>query len=165
VVVSRNGHVYFTDPAFGAQSDHRELDFYGVYHIPPKGPMKLVARPAGRPNGIALSHNGRILYVVNSDERNVRAYDVDHNGDTSNERVLISGIPGVPGGIRTDESGNLYVAAGGIAIYSAEGKPLHVVEMHGRVSNCGFGEADNMTLFVTAGVSVYRLRMDVKGAY
>src|SRR5262249_8462314 len=74
LVVSRNGHVYFTDPAFGAQSDGRELDFYGVYHIPPKGPMRLVAKAAGRPNGIALSPNGRALYVVNSDEKNVRAY-------------------------------------------------------------------------------------------
>ena len=87
IVVSRSGHVYFTDPAFGWQSDQRELDFYGVYHIPPKGAMRLVAKPAGRPNGIALSPNGRILYVVNADERNVRAYDLDRNGDASNERV------------------------------------------------------------------------------
>jgi len=165
IAVSRNGHAYFTDPAFGAQSDHRELDFYGVYHIPPRGPMKLVAKPAGRPNGIALSPNGRILYVVNSDERNVRAYDVDHNGETSHGRVLITGIRAVPGGIRTDEKGNLYVAANGIAIYSPDGKLVHVVEMHGRVSNCGFGEADLGTLFVTAGTVVYRLRLDTKGAY
>ena len=47
IVVSRHGHVYFTDPAFGEQADHRELDFYGVYHIPPKGPMTLVASPPG----------------------------------------------------------------------------------------------------------------------
>jgi len=107
VVVSRSGHVYFTDPAFGEQSDHRELDFYGVYHLPLKGPMKLVAKPAGRPNGIALSPNGRVLYVANSDEHNIRAYDVDHNGDTSGERVLVSRIDGVPGGIRVDEKGNL----------------------------------------------------------
>src|SRR3954464_11285193 len=44
VTVAKNGSVYFTDPAFGEQSDHRELDFYGVYHIPPKGPMTLVAK-------------------------------------------------------------------------------------------------------------------------
>jgi len=165
VVVSRNGHVYLTDPAFGWQSDSRELDFYGVYHVPPKGPMKLVARPAGRPNGIALSPNGRILYVVNSDERNVRAYDVDRSGDTSNERVLVSGIAGVPGGIRVDEKGNLYVAGKGISVYSPDGKLVHVMEIHGRASNCAFGEADLSTLFVTAGEFVYRLRLDIRGAY
>ena len=67
-MVRKDGHVYFTDPAFGKQADTRELDFYGVYHITPKGEMQLIAKPAGRPNGIALSPNGRMLYVANSDE-------------------------------------------------------------------------------------------------
>jgi gluconolactonase len=165
IVVSKTGHVYFTDPAFGSQADHRELDFYGVYHLPPKGPLKLVAKPAGRPNGIALSPNGRILYVSNSDERNVRAYDLDKNGETSNERVAISGIAGVPGGMRVDEKGNLYIAADGLAIYSPEAKLLHTIELHARPSNCAFGEADYRTLFITDRGSVYRTRLDVKGAY
>jgi gluconolactonase len=164
LTVSRTGHVYFTDPAFGSQADNRELDFYGVYHIPPKGPMKLVAKPAGRPNGIALSPNGRLLYVVNSDERNVRAYDVDRNGDTSNERVLVSGIEGVPGGMTVDDKGNLYVAAKGIQIYTPDGRPLHTIPIKGRVSNCTFGEVDGRSLIVTAGGFVYRMRMEAKGA-
>lgn len=165
VVVSRSGHVYFTDPAFGSQADHRELDFYGVYHIPPKGPMKLVAKPAGRPNGVALSPNGRILYVVNSDERNVRAYDLDRNGDASNERVLIANVPSVPGGVRTDASGNLYIAGKSLYVYTAEGKPVHTMELHHPASNCAFGEVDGQTLFITAGAEVYRARFGVKGAY
>jgi gluconolactonase len=164
IVVSRHGHVYFTDPAFGEQQDHRELDFYGVYHIPPKGPMKLVAKPQGRPNGVALSPNGRILYVVNSDERNVRAYDLDKNGDASGERVLIANIPGVPGGISADEKGNLYIAAKGIYIYSPSGKLLNKLEMQERASNCGFGDADSKSLFITQGHNLLRARMDVRGA-
>jgi len=165
IVVSRSGHAYFTDPAFGWQSDNRELDFYGVYHIPPKGALKLVAKPAGRPNGIALSPNGRILYVVNSDERNVRAYDVDRNGDSTNERVVISGMAGVPGGVRVDEKGNLYIAGNGIAIYSPDGKLLHTIELHHRPSNCAFGGPDLRTLFITEQGSVFLVRLDVKGAY
>ena len=66
IVVRRDGHIYFTDPAFGEQSDTRELDFYGIYHINPKGIMEVAAKPKGRPNGIAFSPSGRILYVTNS---------------------------------------------------------------------------------------------------
>jgi sugar lactone lactonase YvrE len=165
IVVSKTGHVYFTDPAFGTQADRRELDFYGVYHVPPKGAMKLVAKPAGRPNGIALSPSGKLLYVVNSDDRNVRVYDLDKNGEAANERVLIPKINGIPGGIRVDDKGNLYIAANGIAVYSAEGKFVHLIEVRGHPSNCGFGEADYKTLFIAAGPSIYRARLEVKGAY
>ena len=165
IVVTKTGHIYFTDPAFGAQAEHRELEFYGVYHIAPKGPMKLVAKPAGRPNGVALSPNGRILYVVNSDERNVRAYDLDKNGEPSNERVVVTKVPSVPGGVRTDAKGNLYVAGKGIFIYSPDGKLLHTLELQSPASNCGFGEVDGQTLFITAGSDVHRARLEVKGAY
>lgn len=162
IAVGRNGHVYFTDPAFGDQSDRRELDFYGVYHLPPKGELKLIAKPAGRPNGIALSPNGKTLYVANSDEGNVRAYDLDGKGDASNERVLVSGIAGVPGGIRTDEAGNLYVTAKGVFIYSPGGKQLHFIEMQYRPTNCALGEVDRKTLFITSGANVYRARFDAQ---
>ncbi len=165
IVVGRNGHAYFTDPAFGEQSDHRELDFYGVYHLAQKSQLKLVAKPAGRPNGIALSPNGRILYVLNSDERNLRAYDLDRNGDASNERVLITDLPAAPGGVRTDDKGNLYIAGGNLSIYSPEGKLLRALELRARASNCGFGEPDLRTLFITMGGRVERLRLETRGAY
>jgi gluconolactonase len=165
IVVSRTGHVYFTDPAFGAQTEARELDFHGIYHIPKNAPMKLIAKPAGRPNGIALAPTGRILYVVNSDERSVRAYDLDRNGETSNERVVVAKVPGVPGGIRTDEKGNLYVAGKAIHVYSPDGKLIHTIELKNPASNCGFGEPDGKTLFIASGPEVFRARLPLKGAY
>jgi gluconolactonase len=165
LAVSRGGHVYFTDPAFGEASDHRELDFHGVYHIPPKGPMKLVARPAGRPNGIALSPNGRVLYVGNADEHNIRAYDVDRDGEPSGERVLVAGIADVPAGMAVDEKGNLHVAAGGIAVYTPEGRPLDPIAIERRASGCAFGEADEKTLLVTGSGFLLRVRRDAKDAY
>jgi gluconolactonase len=159
IVVSKSDHVYFTDPAFGKQADTRELDFYGVYHITPKGQLSVIAKPAGRPNGITLSPNGRILYVANSDERNIRAYDVDREGAVSNERVAVSNIDGVPDGIRTDEKGNLYVAAKGIAVYSPDGKLLSTIPVAETPSNCTFGDPDLQTLYITARTSVYRVRL------
>jgi len=158
IAVAKNGSVYFTDPAFGEQSDHRELDFHGVYHIPPKGPMTLVAKYTSRPHGIALSPNGKTLYVANADEHNVRAFDLDKNGEASNERVLIAKIPGVPSGIAVDEKGLLYVVAKGIAIHSPDGKRLHSVELREASSAVAFGEADMKSLFLTSRGEVYRAR-------
>jgi gluconolactonase len=164
IVVRKDGNIYFTDPAFGDQADLRELSFYGVYHINPKGVMSLIAKPAGRPNGIAFSPNGRILYVDNSDDRNVRAYDVDRNGEVSNERVVVSNIEGVPDGMKVDEKGNLYITAKGIAVYSPEGKLLQNIELSETPANCAFGDPDLQTLYITARTSLYRIRLNVKGS-
>lgn len=164
IVVRKDGHIYFTDPAFGNQADTRELDFFGVYHISPKGDLQLIAKPVGRPNGIALSANGHILYVANSDEHNVRAYDVDRGGEVSHERVVITGVDGVPDGIRVDDKGNIYVTASGVAVYDAQGKPVETLGMPETPANCAFGETDLESLYITARTSLYRARRSVKGA-
>ncbi len=163
IAVAKNGHAWFTDPAFGDQQDQRELDFYGVYQIPSHGALKLAVKMTTRPNGIALSPNGRILYVADSDRRAVLAYDLERGGEAANERVLIAKIVGVPGGIRVDAQGNLYIAAKGVAIYSPEGRLLRAIEMHDRVSNVGFGGADMKSLFVTGGEALYRVRLAPQG--
>jgi gluconolactonase len=164
IVVRRDGHIYFTDPAFGNQADGRELDFYGIYRITPRGELHLFAKPKGRPNGIALSPNGRTLYVANSDERNIRAYDLDRSGVPSNERVVISGTNGPPDGIRTDEKGNIYVTCKGVAVYTPEGKQLAFIELSETPANVAFGDADLQGLYITARTSVYHIRLNVKGA-
>ncbi|MCC6587134.1 MAG: SMP-30/gluconolactonase/LRE family protein [Bryobacterales bacterium] len=164
VVVRRDGHVYFTDPAFGNQADTRELDFYGIYHLPPKGPLTLVAKPKGRPNGLTLSPNGKILYVANTDERKVYAYDLDSKGVAANERVFLSKTDGPPDGLCADEKGNLYVAARNLFVYSPEGKQLHVVEFAETPRNCVFGDGDLQSLYVAGYTSIYRIRLNVKGA-
>lgn len=164
IVVRKDGQVYFSDPAFGAQSELREMDFHGVYHMSPKGELTLIAKPNGRPNGVTLSPNGRILYVANSDERKVYAYDLDSRGKAGNERVFLAGLDGVPDGLRTDEKGNVYVAANHVYIFSPLGKGLHTIHMGEKPSNMAFGDADRMTLYITAKTSVYRARMKVKGA-
>jgi sugar lactone lactonase YvrE len=168
IVVRRDGHVYFTDPAFGAQQDARELDFYGVFHITPKGELDLVAKWKTRPNGITLSPNGRTLYVSDSDDRSVRAYDLDGKGIASKERIVVDKIPGIPDGLRTDENGNLYVAAKSVYIYAlANNRPaklLGEIPVGETPSNLAFGDSDLETLYITARTSIYRVRLGVKGS-
>jgi gluconolactonase len=170
IVVRRDGHVYFTDPAFGNQQDTRELDFYGVFHLTPKGEMEAIAKLKTRPNGLALSPNGRTLYVTDSDAKCVRAYDLGRGGDVDRSgaggegRVIVEKIPGVPDGIRADEKGNLWVAANSVLSYSPQGKLLREIALPETPSNLTFGDADLETLFVTARTSVFRVRIGVKGA-
>jgi len=163
ITVRHDNHAYFTDPAFGNQVEARELNFYGIYHITPKGELEIVAKPKGRPNGITLSPSGKALYVTNSDEKKVYAYDLDKNGTASGERVLIQGIEGVPDGIRTDEKGNIYIAAKSVLIYSPEGKFIRQIPLSEKPSNLAFGDVDMQSLYVTARTSLYRLRLPVKG--
>ena len=162
IAVAKNGSVYFTDPAFGDQSDRRELDFHGVYHIPLKGPMTLVAKYATRPHGIAISPNGKTLYVSNADEHNVRAFDIDKNGEASNERVLIAKIEGVPSGIAVDDKGLLYVVAKGVAVHTPDGKRVHLIDLRQTSSACAFGEPDMKSLFLTSRSDVFRARPEPK---
>jgi gluconolactonase len=164
IVVRRDGHVYFTDPAFGSANDRRELDFYGVWHISPKGDLDVVAKWRTRPNGIALPADGKVLYVTDSDRHAVVAFDLDRAGAAGNQRDAIRNVAGVPGGLRTDVEGRIYVAAKGVAVYSPEGKLQRTLMGSENASNCAFGEGDLESLFVSARGSVYRVKLGVKGA-
>lgn len=164
VVVRRDGNVYFTDPAFGNQEDTRELDFNGVFRVTPRGQVEAVAKWKTRPNGLALSPNGRTLYVSDSDGQSIHAFDLDRAGVASNDRVVVSKIPGVPAGLRTDEMGNIYVAARNVLVYSPQGELLSTINMGETPSNLAFGDPDFSTLYVTARTSVYRIRLGVKGS-
>jgi gluconolactonase len=164
IVVRRDGHVYFTDPAFGSANDRRELDFHGVWHISPKGDLDVVARWKTRPNGIALVADGRVLFVCDSDRHAVVAFDVDRAGVAAHPRDVITRVAGVPGGIRTDVDGRLYVAAKGVAVYSREGKLQRTFLEGVNASNCTFGDGDLESLYIAARGDLYRVRVGVKGA-
>jgi gluconolactonase len=163
IVVSKNEHVYFTDSAFGTRAESRELPFNGVYLIPPKGPMVALLRMQTRPNGIAISPDGKILYVGDSDGRCVRSYELQKDGTIGSERMFVAKTEGVPDGIEVDASGNVFVAAAKIFVYSPEGQLLTSIEFGEKPSNMVFGDPELKTLYVTARSSVYRVHMETKG--
>lgn len=164
IVVRKDGHVYFTDPAFGAANDRRGLDFYGVWHINPKGDLDVVAKWQTRPNGIALSADGKTLFVSDSDRHAVAAFDLDRAGAAANQRDAVRNVAGVPGGIKTDMNGRFYVAARGVSVYSPEGRLERTLIESENSSNCAFGEGDLETLFISSRESIYKVKLGVKGA-
>jgi len=164
VTVRKDGNIYFTDPAFGSMLEARELDFNGIFHISPKGEVDVVARWKTRPNGIAMSADGKILYVGDADRHAIVAFDLDGRGGAGNPRDLITKIPGVPNGIRTDVNGRLYVGARGLQIYSPQGKLLHTLLGNEVVTNCAFGDNDFETLYASGRKAIFKIRLGVKGA-
>jgi gluconolactonase len=164
IVVRKDGHVYFTDPAFGSANDGRELDFYGIWHVSPKGDLDVFAKWQTRPNGITLSPDGRVLFVTDSDRHAVVGFDLDRNGAGTNQRDVVKNIAGVPGGIKTDMDGRLYVAATGVATYSPQGRLERTLLEGQRATNCAFGETSLESLFIAAASDLFRVKLGIKGA-
>ena len=162
IVVRRDGHVYFTDPHY-TPLEHRDLDFFGVYHIPPDGRIEAIARWKTRPNGITLSPDGKILYVANTEEKSIHAFDLDRQGRASNDHVAIANLESGADGIRTDRKGNLYLAVRGVVIYSPDGKLLGKIHPAVNPRNIAFGDRDFKTLY-TIGNALFRVRVPIPGS-
>jgi gluconolactonase len=162
VVVRRDGQVYFSDPAAAAVLEKRELDFNGVYHVSPDGKVSLVTKMT-RPNGVALTPDGKTLYVDDTTDRKVLAFDLDEQGNTSNERVFLSGLDGFPDGLRVAANGNVYIATGPVVVYSPQGKLIRTIVLPEIAANLEFGGSDLKTLFVTAHTSVYCVKVEDQG--
>src|SRR5262249_33038754 len=164
IVVRRDDHVYFSDPASKAALEPQELGFNGVYHVTPAGALSLISSKLTRPNGVALSSDGRTLYVADSQQRKILAYDLNPQGNAARERVFLSDIDGSPDGLRVAENGNVYIACRGVAIYTPAGKFVRMIEFPETPANLAFGGEDLKTIYVTARTSVYRVRVEDRGA-
>lgn len=164
ITVRKDGNIYFTDAAFAGAIETRELDHNGVYRITSKGELELVAKWATRPNGIAISADGKSLYVTDSDRHAVVAFDLDGKGAATNPRDVVRNIQGVPGGVRTDEKGRFYVAARGVGVYTREGRLVHTFLQSEVMTNCAFGDEDMETLYMCSRKAVFKVRLGVKGA-
>ncbi|WP_200269318.1 SMP-30/gluconolactonase/LRE family protein [Luteolibacter pohnpeiensis] len=168
LVVHPSGAIYFTDPVYGlpgqADDPHRELDFCGVFRIDPDdGAVSLISKEFNRPNGIALSSDGKTLFVGSSDGSDPRiyAYPIREEGGVGERRVFfdMSKIEkgGGADGFKVDADGNVWTTgSGGLLIISAEGKLLGRVWAHRPTANIAFGGADGKSVFITAGDRLLR---------
>jgi gluconolactonase len=97
------------------------------------------------------------------------AYDLAADGTAKFRKTLVDYSPyDGPDGLTCDKDGNLYVAVRaenrpGIYVYSPEGKELAYIQTE-VPTNVGFGRGrDAKLLYITAGKSLYRIRLNREG--
>jgi gluconolactonase len=186
LAIDSQGRIYFTDPCYGDRSI-MEMAIEGVYRIDTDGSVtRILEQPAiQRPNGIAITSDGRILYLVDSNptpggNRKIWAFDLRPDGGVSNQRLVYDFAPGRGGdGMRVDLDGNLWIAAGinrprhqgetdlnpaGVYVVAPQGKLLgHIPVPEDVVTNLCFAGPRKNILYVTAGKSLFKIQTKVSG--
>lgn len=177
------GRIYFTSRS----ADQTAANVNSVYRIDTDGKLSRVvgAPDIDMPNGIEVTADDKLLYLVESDgraerSRCIRRYELQTDGSVRNGDILINFSPGRSGdGLCLDRDGNLYIAAGlhqtrGTSETLATKPGIHVVtpagELVGYVStpedtitNCTFGGPELRTLFVTCGKHLLQIPAKIPG--
>jgi gluconolactonase len=124
-----------------------------IWRIDPDGKSYLVQDNMGTTNGIELSPDEKTLYVNESVQKKVWAFDVDGKGNLSNKRLFAEFPDHGFDGMKCDKNGNLYITRygkGTVVVLSPEGKQIKEVVLLGkRCSNLVFGGKDGKTVYVT----------------
>jgi gluconolactonase len=177
VIVHSSGAIYFSDPTYGRMpvfgiEREQELDFQGVYRIPPGGgDPQLLVDDFVQPNGLCFSPDESLLYINDTDRAHIRVFDMEDDGSISKGRVLADGIGTgdlesgeLVDGMKCDEHGNVWVTGPkGVWIFTPSGEYLGIVEIPEGVGNLHWGGPDWSWLFVPATTSLYRIATKIRG--
>jgi gluconolactonase len=188
VVVDPAGRIWFTDPLYALDRSTMEHPDEAVYRIDTTGKVtRVITQPAiGRPNGLAITPDGKTLYVIDSNyiqpdaNRKIWAFDIAADGSAVKQRLVYDFGRGRGGdGMRLDSKGNLWVCAGvsaprtanesadvptGVYVITPQGELLGRIPIpEDVITNLAFGGRDKKTLYVTAGKTVYKLSTAVSG--
>ena len=178
VVVRSDGAIYFTDPAYGIDSDyegHRAESEIGACHVyridPQTGDIAIAADDFVRPNGLAFSPDERILYIADTGAthqpdgpRHMRRFTVAEDGRLSGGELFADCTAGLFDGFRLDTAGRIWTSAGdGVHCYDPDGTLIGKVLVPEVVANVVFGGPKRNRLFICATTSVYALLTCVNG--
>jgi len=188
LVFDAAGGLWFTD---WGKARLRDRDVTGVYYLPPGGgAVREAIFPLNAPNGIALSPDGRRLYVAETYARRILFWDLAAPGQLApnprtldGSHLLTAAIPGqgILDSMRVDAEGNVWAATmlpdgadpcanGGLTVVSPGGEVLQFLEIAvgsptPLPSNLCFGGEDRRTVYVTCGGSglLVKARVGVPG--
>jgi gluconolactonase len=162
----------------------------GVYRIDSPGKVaRIITNEVDRPNGVLVSPDDKHLFVADNNNNTVGGarklwrFDLRADGtvDPASRKLVFDWKTGRgPDGIKIDQKNRLYVAAGlnkpnppyetadefkgGVYVLSYEGELLDFIAVpRDEVTNCAFGGRDWRTLYITAGGTLWRVRIDIPG--
>jgi gluconolactonase len=162
----------------------------GVYRIDSPGQVtRIITHEVDRPNGLVITPDDKYLFVADNNNNTVGGarklwrFNLRSDGtpDFATQKLVHDWQPTRgPDGMKLDASGRLFVAAGlnkqnapfetqdkptaGIYVFSKEGELLEFVPIpRDETTNCAFGGDDLKTLFVTAGGSLWSIRVSTPG--
>jgi gluconolactonase len=166
IVVKSDGAIFFTDPTFNIPAGQsQELPFSGIFRIGPAGNLELLDSSLSLPNGICFSPDETKLYVNDSQVRIIYVWDVVNDSTLANKRKFASIKPtGYADGMKMSPEGYLFCSGPlGVWVFDPSGTVVDTITAPESVHNCAWGDADRKTLYITAGQSIYRIRLATTG--
>ena len=179
VVVKSDDSIWFTDPAYGIDSDNEgdraesEIDGCHVYRVDASGSVERVIDDMTRPNGLALSPDERFLYVADTGAthkengpRHIRRFAIskDGKGVTGGE-VFADCTCGLFDGFRVDRHGRIWASADdGVHCYDPDGTLIGKILVPEIVANVTFGGAKRNKLFICGTTSLYSVMLMTNGS-
>lgn len=169
LVFDDTGGFWFTDIG---KSGARGRDHGGIYHARADGTaIREVVYPVDAPNGIALSPDGKTLYVAELYSGRLIAFDVTGPGELTNAGGLLPGrfVAAGPGrylfdSMAIEANGTICIAApfpGEIVCATPEGRIVETVTMPGPLpTNLCFGGPGLRTAYVTLAGKGQLIAMD-----
>jgi len=146
IAIDSKDRLYASDPNWKAGSGR-------IWRIDTDGKTTVLEDNMGTTNGIEVSPDEKKLYVNESVQRKVWAYDLSDSGTIKNKRLLIEFPDFGMDGMRCDVDGNLYITRYGkgvVAKVSPKGELLKEIILLGKnPSNIAFGGSDGRTAYVT----------------
>lgn len=146
IAIMDNDIVFASDPSWKNGDGN-------LWRVDISGEFVLLESNMGTTNGIEVSPDNKTLYVNESVQRKVWAYDLSPTGEISNKRLLIDFEDFGMDGMRCDTVGNLYITRHGkgtVAKVSPKGELLEEIVVSGsKPSNIAFGGIDGRTAYVT----------------
>jgi len=139
-----------------------------VLHVDASGAVRRLAEDIHYANGVAVSPDGKLLYVSEHLGRRVLAFDIADDGSLSGRRsfVALDDLVGNdperswelgPDGLNVDRDGNLVIAeygAGRLLIVDRDGRLSATIPVPERYVTASAFNADQSQLFITAPASL-----------